>query len=62
MTALCRLRLFGHTLYLEKSGVISQNSCWVCFYSSYMHADESLARLLWSLLTEYESDKHLVGW
>lgn len=47
--------------FKEKPGVISPNSCWVCFYDCYMHADESLIKLLYSIITEFKHDKHLVG-
>jgi len=55
------LNLFGFTLFREKRGVISLGPCWVCFYDCYMHADESLAGLIWSLVTEFRHDRHLVG-
>ena len=56
-----RLNLFGFILFREERGVISPGPCWVCFYDCYMHADESLPRLIWSLVTEFRSDRHLVG-
>ena len=53
--------IFGHTLFRERANVISPRPCWVCFYDCYMHVDESLPRLVWSLITEHGDDKHLVG-
>ena len=55
------LELFGFTLFREDPGVISSGPRWVCFYDCYMHADESLPRLIWSLITEFRHDRHLIG-
>lgn len=49
-------------LFRERAGVISPGPCWVCIYGCYLHADENLFRLLWSVITEYKNDKHLVGY
>ena len=49
-------------LFRERAGVISTGPCWVCIYDCYLHADENLLRLLWSVITEYKNDKHLVGY
>ena len=45
----------------EKAGVIGDKPMWVCCYSCYLYADESLLRLLWQVITEYKSDNYLVG-
>jgi hypothetical protein len=57
-----RLNLFGFLIFRERAGVISPGPCWVCIYDSYMHCDESLLRLMWSVMTEYRDDRHLVGY
>jgi hypothetical protein len=48
------------TLFQEAPGVISPRSCWVLFYSSHGHFNESLLKLLWEAFTEFKNDKHLV--
>jgi hypothetical protein len=45
----------------EKAGVISKKPVWVCSYSCYMHINETLLGLLWSVITEYKDDEYLVG-
>jgi hypothetical protein len=47
------------TLLQEVPGVISPGYCWVLFYSSYAHFNESLLKLLWEVITEFKNDKHL---
>lgn len=55
------LRLFGFGIFREKPGVISKDAVWVCFYSHYIHTGDTLASLLWDVVTEYKNDRHLVG-
>lgn len=50
------------TLFLELPGIISPDYCWVIIYSGYMHTNESLFRLLVEVITEFKSDKHIVGY
>ena len=47
------------SLYREKSGVISEQPCWVFSYEAYMHYNTSFLRLIWEVLTEFRNDKHL---
>ncbi len=54
-------RLFGFAVWKEEAGIISPGPCWVCGYGMWMHTDDTLCRLLWSVLTEYKSDRHLVS-
>lgn len=56
-----RVSLFGVTLLRERSGVISEGPCWVCLYGCWMHCCGTLPELIWSFLTEFRSDRHLVG-
>lgn len=55
------MSLFGFTIVKEKPGVISQDSCWVCFYGAWMHTGRSLFSLAWSVVAEFKHDDHLVG-
>lgn len=48
-------------IWREKAGVISVGPCWIVTYGSWMHCCPGIASLLWSLLTEWKSDQHLVG-
>jgi len=45
----------------EKAGVISQNKIWVLYLHGYLYCNESLFKLIWEFITEYEHDRHLVG-
>jgi hypothetical protein len=52
-------------IFRERAGVISPGPCWVCVYGGvpgWMHAYESLPKLLWSLITEWKDDRHIVGY
>ena len=52
-------------IFRERAGVISPGPCWVCVYGGvpgWLHAHESLPKLLWSLITEWKDDRHLVGY
>ena len=49
------------TVFKSKAGDIGPDRYWVCFYSCYMHDSPTLLGLLWSVITEFSSDKHLVG-
>lgn len=51
------------TLRIFKSipGEIGPGSYWVASYSAYLHIEDSLFRLINSLIFEYKDDKHLVG-
>ena len=54
---------FFHIYILkEKAGVISPTPCWIATYDCYLHTNNTLMGLLWSLLTEYKHDRHLVGY
>lgn len=48
-------------IFKQKAGVISENDCWVAMYAGHMHIEDTLLKLLWSLLTEWKHDRHLVG-
>jgi len=51
-------------IWREKPGVISPGTAWCCTYDGvpgYLHIHDSLPQLLWELITEFRSDKHLVG-
>ncbi len=48
-------------IYKEKPGVISESSCWVCSHAGFLYIEDTLLKLLWSIVTEFKNDKHLVG-
>lgn len=48
-------------IFYQKAGVISRKPVWVCQYSCYLHTNESLLRLLWSVITEYKDEEWMVG-
>ena len=48
-------------IFKEKAGILADDAVWVCMYPGYLHADARLIRLFWEVLTEYKSDKHLIG-
>lgn len=59
-------------IFKEKPGIISPGPAWICLYDkysdvyydsyNYMHIDESLIKLIYSVITEFKHDKHLVGY
>jgi hypothetical protein len=51
-----RNRFFS--LHREEAGVIGEDPCWVLFYGCYAHYG-SFPRIIWEVLTEFASDKHL---
>jgi len=46
-------------IYKEKSGVISKEPVWVCIQNRYLYTHNTLIGLLWTIITEYQEDKHL---
>ncbi len=48
-------------IFKEKAGVISQHPVWVCIHNGYMYIEDTLDKLVVTLNTEWEHDKHLVG-
>ena len=48
-------------IFRERAGVISKQPCWVCWYGCWLHTADSLLALLWSVVTEWKHDRHLVG-
>ena len=60
-----RVNLFGVLLFRERVGVISPGPCWVCTYGGvpgWLHANEGLLPLLWEVITEWQADRHVVGY
>lgn len=55
------MRVGNFILSKEKAGVISKEEICICIYSCYLHANESLVKLLYEVVTEYKHDRHLVG-
>jgi hypothetical protein len=54
------MRLFGVSIWREAPGVISPGFCWCATYGCWMHCTGSLVGL-WSLITEWQHDRHVVG-
>lgn len=53
--------LFGISIWREKAGVIGDTPCWCASYGSWLHVCGSPGELLWSVATDWKSDRHLVG-
>lgn len=48
-------------IFKTKAGEVSPEPCWCCIYSCHMHLDDTLFGLLFSVITEWKDDVHLVG-
>lgn len=48
-------------LFKQKAGVISRNDFWVIIDRPYLYTNNTLLGLIYKFITEYKSDKHLVG-
>lgn len=50
-------------LVREKPGIVAPHAVWVFLDEhGYVYIDSSLLRLLWTVITEWRQDKHLVGY
>lgn len=52
---------FHFHIVKEKPGVISEGPCWVCTSQGYLYTHDSLFGLLWTVISEWKNDRHLVG-
>jgi len=49
-------------IYREKPGIISEKSVWVALDGAgYLYTSATLLGLLWTLATEWQNDRHIVG-
>lgn len=49
-------------IFKEVAGKISDKPCWCCIAEGcYLYTHDYLIGLLWIIVTEWRSDKHLVG-
>ncbi len=48
-------------IFREKAGIISVDRCCVAYHKGYLYTADTLLQLLWTVLTEFNNDKHLVG-
>lgn len=48
-------------IFREKPGVISPDSVWVGISDYYMYTHRHLIGLVWTMMREWNHDKHLVG-
>ena len=49
-------------IYREKPGIISEKSVWVALDGAgYLYTAATLLGLLWTLATEWQNDRHIVG-
>lgn len=55
------MRFLGFSFVRYKAGYISEESIYVCYHKGYMYSDHRLLKLLWMLLTEFKTDKHIIG-
>jgi hypothetical protein len=53
--------LFGFYFSKTKPKEISPQPTWVCIYDCYLQTNDSLIKLIFEVIKEYKSDKHLVG-
>ena len=56
-----RFGLYIPHIHKEKAGVISPDECWVIFHGCWMYTGDTLRQALWQMISEYRSDRHLVG-
>ena len=49
-------------IFKQEGGVISKEDCWVCIHESYIYIGTTLEDLVHILNTEWEHDKHIVGY
>lgn len=48
-------------LYYSKPGEISPDGCWIITHSYYLYTHDTLLGVIWTFLTEYKNDWHIVG-
>ncbi len=48
-------------IFREKPKTISKETVWVCIHNEYLYTHINLFKLIWIVITEWKSDKHLVG-
>lgn len=48
-------------LWRERPGTIDVRPCWCCYSQGYFYSAPTLTKLLWKLLREWKSSKHLLG-
>lgn len=49
-------------IFEEKAGVISDKNVWICICEEYMYIADSLIELVDLLNSEWEHEKHIVGY
>lgn len=51
-------------LVREKRGVVSSRSAWVFIdnFGPWLYIEDTLIRLIYTVIKEWRSDRHLVGW
>jgi hypothetical protein len=50
------------TIFKEKPGVISKDSCWICICEGYLYTGDTLEELISTLNSEWKLDKHIAGY
>lgn len=48
-------------LFREPPGIISDDASWVLLDRAWLYTSPTLVGLTWIVLTQWRSDKHLVG-
>jgi len=46
-------------IWKEKAGVISPIEVWCAYHSGYLYIEDTLPRLIWLMITEWNNDRHL---
>lgn len=49
-------------IFKERRGATDKTPCWVAIDDSWLYIERTLLCLVWTLITEWQSDKHIVGY
>lgn len=48
-------------IFKENKAVLCEKPIWICFHSYYMYTGNTLIKLIWQIITEWNNDKHSIG-
>lgn len=60
-----RFRIGNVNIWRERPGVVSPGHAWCASYGGipgWLHICDSLPSLVWEVVTQFRSDRHLVGY
>lgn len=55
------IKLPGMVIFKERAGIIGPHGVWVCFHRCWMYTGDTFLGLLLTVISEWTSDRHLVG-